>query len=121
MHDLAHALIRNTNLRREFSLRGTSGVSRSDDDAAFAGGKGEIKQLAKLAALRLGCHRIATQLGRSPAWAHDHLTRIRQAQRESVDPGVHFATAELDVVVVEGNDWPHNRDGDDLGPVPVRA
>jgi hypothetical protein len=59
------------------------------------------------------------QLGHSPAWARDHLTRLRQAQRESVDPVVQFATAELDAVPVEGTDRPHNRDGDNLAPVPV--
>jgi hypothetical protein len=59
-------------------------------------------------------------MGRSPAWAHDHLTKLRQAQRESVDPVVQFATDELGAVVVEGTDWPHKRDGDDLTPVSVR-
>ncbi len=79
----------------------------------------ELKTLAKLAALGLGCHRIAAQLGRSPTWAHDHLTKLRQAQRESIDPVVQFATTALGAVVVEGTDWPHNRDGENLAPVPV--
>ncbi len=77
----------------------------------------ELKTLAKLAALGLGSHRIAAQLGRSPSWAHDHLTRLHQAQHESVDPVVQFATGELGAVVVEGSDWPHNREGENLAPV----
>ena len=79
----------------------------------------ELKTLAKLAALGLGSHRIAAQLGRSPSWAHDHLTRLRQAQQESVDPVVQFATDELGAVVVEGTDWPRERDGENLVPVPI--
>jgi hypothetical protein len=79
----------------------------------------ELKTLAKLAALGLGSHRIAAQLGRSPSWAHDHLTKLRQAQHESDDLVVRSATAELGAVLVEGTDWPHHRDGEDLAPVPV--
>jgi hypothetical protein len=79
----------------------------------------ELKTLAKLAALGLGSHRIAAQLGRSPSWAHDHLTKLRQAQQESVDPVVQFATDELGAVVVEGTDWPRERDGENLAPVPL--
>jgi hypothetical protein len=67
----------------------------------------------------LGSHRIAAQLGRSPSWAHDHLTKLRQAQREGVDPTVQFATDELGAVFVEGTGWPHRRDGENLAPVPV--
>jgi hypothetical protein len=80
----------------------------------------ELKTLAKLAAQGLGSYRIAAQLGRSPSWAHDHLTKLRQTQRESVDPVVRFATAELGAVVVEGTDWPRERDGENLAPVPVK-
>ncbi len=80
----------------------------------------EIQLLARLAAQGLGCHRIAAQLGRSPAWAHDHLTRLRQAQRESIDPVVEFATTELGAVLVEGCDWPRERDGENLTPVPIK-
>ena len=79
----------------------------------------EIRTLAKLAALGLGSHRIAAQLGRSPSWAHDHLTKLRQAQPESVDPVVQFATTKLGAVLVEGTDGPHHREGEDLAPVPV--
>ncbi len=79
----------------------------------------ELKTLAKLAALGLGSHRIAAQLGRSPSWAHDHLTRLRHAQREGVDPVVQFATDELGAVVAEGVDWPRERDGENLAPVPM--
>jgi hypothetical protein len=79
----------------------------------------EIRTLARLAALGLGSHRIAAQLGRSPSWAHDHLTKLRQAQPESVDPVVQFATTELGAVVIEGVDGPRERDGENLLPVPV--
>jgi hypothetical protein len=32
---------------------------------------------------------------------------------------VQFATDELGAVVDEGIDWPHNREGENLAPVPV--
>jgi hypothetical protein len=32
---------------------------------------------------------------------------------------VQFATDELGAIVVEGVDWPHSRDGEDLASVPV--
>jgi hypothetical protein len=43
----------------------------------------------------------------------------RGCTRESVDPVVQFATTELGAVVVEGIDWPRERDGENLAPVPV--
>jgi hypothetical protein len=80
----------------------------------------ELTLIARLAAQGLGSHRIAAQFGRSPAWAHDHLRRIRQAQRTgSRDDLAQYAVEHLGAVVVEGTDWPHNREGDDLAPVPV--
>jgi hypothetical protein len=79
----------------------------------------ELKTLAKLAALGLGSHRFAAQLGRSPSWAHGHLTKLRQTQQESVDLVVQFAAAELGAVVAEGMDWSRERDGENLAPVPV--
>jgi hypothetical protein len=36
-----------------------------------------------------------------------------------VDPVVQFATTKLGAVVVEGTDWPRERDGENLVPVPI--
>jgi hypothetical protein len=82
----------------------------------------ELKALAQLAGRGLGSHRIAAQLGRSPAWAHDHLKRLRQAQQQAAqDDLVRFAIDELGGVLVEGTDWPRERDGEDLAPALAEA
>jgi hypothetical protein len=43
VHDLVHALIRNSKLLREFGLRNASSVSGTDDDIPFAGGESWIR------------------------------------------------------------------------------
>ena len=81
----------------------------------------ELKRLAKLMDRGLGSYKIAACMGRSPSWALDHMTRLKQAQQESSDVLLRFATHELGAVLVEGIDWPRNRTGEDLAPVLVDA
>ena len=77
--------------------------------------------LKKLAAHNLSSRKIAAQMGRSTAWAHDHVTRLKRVNLAPADDLVEFAVDELGGVICEGCDWPRNREGEDLAPVMVEA
>jgi len=77
----------------------------------------EIRRIAALMDQGLGSYKIAACMGRSPSWALEHMTRIKRARRESSDDLVRFATDELGAVLVEGTDWPIERDGENLAPM----
>ena len=47
------------------------------------------------------------------------IEAAKVAQQESVDQVAQFATHELSAVVVQGCDWPHERDGENLAPLPI--
>lgn len=74
-----------------------------------------VAQVQALRAQGLSMAQIARRVGCSKSY----ISWLISA--EGVDDLVQYATEELGAVLVEGDDWPRRREGDNLTPVPVGA
>ena len=108
-------------LLRTVFYQALTGQARDQQPHRRAASQAELALLKKLAGQNLSSRKIAAQMGRSTAWAHDHVTRLKRADLAPADDLVRFAVDELGGVLCEGSDWPRSRDGEDLAPVLVDA